>query len=413
MRSGSLLLIAGVVLFSGCGSIPVHREAALSIDQFQPYAGPNGIPILPGSVDADIPNADILSISDDMASALDHAVAHAKNPRDRLTAVVGFLTRRVRYDGTADRFGAKTARETFESGAGNCLSLSNLFVAMARHAGLISNYQEIPTPPNWEREGETIFSTRHVAASVDITQGMDRVILVEVASQVRALALDSTRRYFFVPYALSPSGPDINLHLAGVISDQRAFAQYYNNLGSRYMAEGSGAEAFRYIVKALKTDPALSFAWSNLGVVYSRNGQFEAALKAFLRGMALTRGKRDVTALSIMSNLAELYERSGNTEKAEFYRSEASSFRRKNPYYQYAAAVKAYDDGLYEQSIRLSKTAIRLKNDEHLFYYGLALAYNQLGNAKKAEKYIKKAKFHAFSETRKMYYDRVRRDMIK
>ncbi len=396
-----------MVLLFGCASLSVPWETAAPIDRFQAYNGPDGIPVLPGSVDADIPDVDILSVNSDMASALDSALAHAKKTKDRMDALVGFLVRRVRYDALADSYGAKTALETFESGSGNCLSFTNLFVAMARYAGLETSYQEILTPPHWERDGEVLLSTRHIGASIDIMEGTGRVILLEVAGAARALSLDGSRRYFFIPTVLSPSVPAVNLNSAKIISDKHAFAQYYNNLGSRYMAEGNGSDAFRYFVKAVKTDPSLSFAWSNLGVAYSRNGQFDAAREVFLHGLSITRGKRDVTALTILSNLVEHYRRDGDEEKEAFYRSEVASFRRKNPYYQYAIAKKAFKDSLYEQSVKYFKKAIRLKDDEHLFYFGLALAYDKLGNIKKAEKYIKKAKFHAFSEEKKMYYERV------
>ena len=408
---GCLAFIAGVVFFFGCASMSVHREAAVPIDRFQAYDGPGGIQILPGSVDADIPDVDILSISSDMASAVDKTIVPAKNPKARLDALVRYLTRTVRYDSAADNYGAKTARETFEAGTGNCLSFSNLFVAMARYAGLNAKYQEIPTPPNWERDGDVLFFTRHIGASVDILERMQHTILLDMTDPGQGLVLDSTRRYLFVPSVLDPYAPGINLPSVSTISDQNAFAQYYNNIGSRYLAEGNSSEAFRYFVKAVKTDSTLGFAWSNLGVVYSRNGQFEAARKAFLRGMAVIHGARDVTALSIMNNMVELYKRSGDEEKAAFYRSEVAAFRRKNPYYQYAIAKKAFNDTLYEQSVRYFKAAIRLKDDEHLFYYGLALAYVKLGDMKKAEKYIKKAKFHAFDEGNKLYYDKVRRDI--
>jgi Flp pilus assembly protein TadD len=408
----SLAFITSVVFFSGCASMSVHREATVPIEQFQAYAGPDETLILPGSVDADIPDVEILSISSDMASAVDKTIVSAKNPKARLDVLVRYLLRTVRYDTVADDYGAKTARETFESGSGNCLSFSNLFVAMARYAGLNAKYQEIPTPPNWERDGEDLFFTKHIGASVDILERMQQTIILDLADKGQVLLLDSTNRYLFVPSVLDPFAPVIDLPSVSAISDQRAFAQYYNNLGSFHLAKGNGAEAFRYFVKAVKTDPALSFAWSNLGVVYSRNGQFKAAEAAFMQGLAVTRGARDVTALSIMNNMVGLYERDGDKERAAFYTNEVASFRRKNPYYQYALAKTAFHDTLYEQSVRYFKEAIRLKDNEHLFYYGLALAYDRLGDTKKAEKNIDKAKSCAFDEGKKLYYDQVRKEIV-
>ena len=58
------------------------------------------------------------------------------------------------------------------------------------------------------------------------------------------------------------------------------------------------------------------------------------------------------------------------------------------------------------------KAAIQRKDDDHLFYYGLALAYSKLGDLEGVEKNIDKAKFYAWDEEKKAYYDRVRDTLV-
>lgn len=161
-------------------------------------------------------------------------------------------------------------------------------------------------------------------------------------------------------------------------------------------------------MKAIKTDPELSFAWSNLGVVYRRNRQYKAAEDAYFQGLAVTRGYKDSSILTIMSNLARLYDLQGDTENATLYKNRVASFREKNPYYQYAAAKTAYHETLYNKSIKHFKDAIRLKDDEHLFYYGLALSYIKIGDIKKAKGNIHKAIRYAWSDRKKADYEQVR-----
>ena len=43
----------------------------------------------------------------------------------------------------------RTASETFRARRGNCLSFSNMFVAMARDVGLDVQFQEVEIPPDW------------------------------------------------------------------------------------------------------------------------------------------------------------------------------------------------------------------------------------------------------------------------
>jgi Flp pilus assembly protein TadD len=106
-----------------------------------------------------------------------------------------------------------------------------------------------------------------------------------------------------------------------------------------------------------------------------------------------------------MNNMTNLYEVTGEKEKAGVYKVQVASLREKNPYYQYATGKTAYDDSLYEKSIGLFKKAIRLKDDEHLFYYGLALAYLKTGEIKKAELNISRAIEYSWDERKKAYYE--------
>ncbi|MBN1833852.1 MAG: hypothetical protein JW896_17250 [Deltaproteobacteria bacterium] len=114
-----------------------------------------------------------------------------------------------------------------------------------------------------------------------------------------------------------------------------------------------------------------------------------------------------------MNNLVKLYERSGDKEKAELYLKEVASFREKNPYYLYTMARSSYHEALYEQSVQYFKAAIRRKDDDHLFYYGLALAYFKLGDSEEFEKNIDKAEYYVWDEENKAYYDLVRDILLR
>jgi tetratricopeptide (TPR) repeat protein len=113
-----------------------------------------------------------------------------------------------------------------------------------------------------------------------------------------------------------------------------------------------------------------------------------------------------------MNNMVKLYERSGDKEKAEFYLKEVASFREKNPYYLYTMARTSYREAFYERSIKYFKAAIHRKDDDHLFYYGLALVYSKLGDLKGFEKNIDKAIYYAWDETQKAYYDQIRDTLV-
>jgi Flp pilus assembly protein TadD len=406
-----LVAALGVVILltlsMGCAASGIPRVPAVPVDQFEPYVLPDAGIISPQSAWRDVPDVDILEVSNEMKALVDSAVATIRDPAKRLKALAEILAERIRYDTAADKYGIKTARETFESGTGNCLSFSNMFIAMARYAGLEAEYQEIPTPPNWARNGEVLFFTLHVGAFVDINDYDDYTVQLYGLQGNRVGVWSTTRRYMFTPSELGGYGPGTSPLSARPIPDHRAFAQHYNNIGSMHLSDGNYVGAYRYFVKAIHVDPKLNFAWSNLGVVYGRNGQFEAAAAAYRQGLSVSRGPDDVTVMTIMGNMARLYRRTGDAENADYFEKEVASFRERNPYYHYAMAKTAFYDALYGESVRHFKNAIERKDDDHLFYYGLALAYFKLGDLKNVEKSLDRAKHFAWDDDKKDYYDRV------
>ena len=383
------------LFISGCASAPFPQIDPISINQFPAYLTPDNTKIFPEEINETVPDVDILAINQDIKKLINKKVRKIRDPRKRLEMLAELLVE-------------KTAQETFDTGTGNCLSFSNLFVATARYAGFNSVFSEIPTRPNWIRDSGIIFLTRHMGASVDIRNVFTQAIQLENSEDsTRLVTLGNSVRYYFSPSELGPEGFRTNPFNYYSISDQRAFAQHYNNLGSKYLAEGKNEDAFRYFVKAIKTEPRLSFAWSNLGALYRKNNQTEAAEKAYFQGLSVSRGIKDTSTLTIMNNLANLYDIIGQKEKALFYKEKVAAFREKNPYYKYEMGKSAFNNKEFKKSIGYFKDAIRLKNDEHLFYYNIALSYFKTGNMKKARLNINNAIKYSWDENRKDYYKKI------
>ncbi len=397
-----------IFLVSGCSTIPIKKVDPISIDRFPAYEMADGSSISPQSATETIPDVEILSIDDNIKKLIDEKTEGIVDPQKRLVALTKLLVKYVKYDTVSDLYGVKTAQQTFDTGTGNCLSFSNLFVAATRHTGLVAKFSEIPTLPNWSRDGEILFFTKHIGAAAVIHNTFTQMIQLRTTDeQGTFVTVDESIRYYFSPSELDPENARVTAFGYEAISDRRAFAQYYNNVGSKHLAEGNAKDAYRYFVKAIKIDPDLSYAWSNLGVVYKKNLQFEAAEAAYLQGLSVTHGLRDTSLLSIMNNLAHLYDTKGDMENARFYKAQVTAFREKNPYYQYAAGKTAYQDALYERSIGFFRDAIRLKKNEHLFYYGLALAYLKTGDIKKAEANMNQAITYALDVNKKSFYQKV------
>jgi len=404
----NIIAFISLSVLSGCATLEVPRPEIDSIDEFPVFTVPDGPGINPASDVNAIPDVDILALSEDMKRMLDESVTGIRNQWNRLISLMELINQYIQFNITDDGYSAKTAIETYETKNGNCLSYSNLLVSMARYAGFKIRFQEIPSPPTWIRDGEIILFTRHIGALIDInTPGNDYVlnIMTDSGDKKIVIEMNNKMQYLFAPL-LSSSFLHYNLNSISnmTISDSRAFAQYYNNIGSKHLSEGNTLDAFRYFVKGIRVDPGLSFVWSNLGVVYRRNNQPEAAEQAFLQALYVNRDRDKLVSMSIMSNLASLYKIQGRTEEAGLYEEQVRSYRNRNPYYHYSLGAIAFDEGRYEQSVEHFNDAIKRGSNDNQFYYALALAYHRLGEMEKAGKNMDKAIRYAKDRRIEEYY---------
>lgn len=416
--TGITVFIVFTMLFylSGCATLQKTETVITSIDKFPVFMVPDGPNIDPASDDYSVPDVDVLALNEDMKMVLDKSIRGIRNSRIRLMSLVDVINQNVDFGTKDDRYGTRTAAETFEAGIGSCLSFSNLFVSMARYAGFKSRFEEIPTPPTWDKDGEVLLVTRHIGVTVDVDEPMPYVVNVRDESgrsDKLMIEIIDKRQYIFAPLLPLALQYTLNSISTRSISDNSAFAQYYNNIGAQYLSNGNGLDAFRYFVKAIKLDPERSFIWSNLGVVYSRNNQPDAAEKALLQALSITQAKDGLTAMTIMSNLARLYKGTGKMDEAGIYEEKVRSYRNMNPYYHYSMGEIALNEGRYQQSIEEFNEAIKRKSDDHQFYFALAIACFQLSEIEKAEKNINKAISYAADKDIEDYYRQVWKELIK
>jgi Flp pilus assembly protein TadD len=332
-------------------------------------------PLAEGVEPEDLSQVDILELSPEMIAFMDrwvdpHGSEYLKLWR-LLYAVMGDGTFDVIYDGST-----RTAQETFRQQRGNCLSFTNMFVAMSRYLGLDSNFQEVMMPPDWSISGETLIFNLHINSQVDLNSHSDQMV-------------DFNMYDFRIRYERQ------------IISDSRASAHYFNNMGVEYMLEGDTPMALANFRESNKSDSTFGPAWVNLGILYNREGYPNYAEAAYLQALYID--DRNQVA---MSNLAGLYEQEGRTELAEQYRSKVKYHRKRNPYYRYQLARTAFDNGDYGEAIDHLKFAVRrIKNDDN-FYFLMSLSYLNSGDKDAAERWMRKAEEVAEIDADKKRYHR-------
>jgi Flp pilus assembly protein TadD len=170
------------------------------------------------------------------------------------------------------------------------------------------------------------------------------------------------------------------------VHDRRAVAHYYNNMGVDRMLAGETVEALLYFRKAVENDHRFSPPWGNLGTLYRRNGRLAYAERAYLQALDANPG--DIVA---MSNLADLYEKQGDAERAAGYRRRVDAHRMSNPYYRYRLARIAFLAEDYDTSIGHLKYSVRKKKNEDTFYFLMGLNYLKKGDESAARQWLEKA----------------------
>jgi tetratricopeptide (TPR) repeat protein len=323
-----------------------------------------------------VPEHDVLAVSPAMQEFLNAHVDRKGSDELKLHQLVSAIMDTKTFGVTYDTV-TRTAAETFRIRKGNCLSFSNMFVAMARDVGLHAQFEEVDIPPDWTLEKDTYVLNQHVNVRVDLRPSGVRVVDFNIAD-------------FRSSYEMR------------TISDMRALAHYYNNIGVDRMLAGDTSSAIECFRKAIAdNDRQYSPAWTNLGTLYLRSGHPAHAEAAFLEAL-----ETDGDDLVAMSDLARLYDKLGEHDKAAEYRKRVIRHRWLNPYYRYELAREAYAAKNYDTAIGHLKYAIRQRPREDQFYFLLGLTYLKEGDTSAAKRWLARAEEVAAGDPLKRRYAR-------
>ena len=332
-----------------------------------PLGGAQNSPVL-------VDEEEVLALSPEMLSFLDTHVYRRASDYVKLHQLAYAILNKGTFGLEYDEI-TRTAAETFRLRQGNCLSFSNMFVAMAREVGLEVNFQEVDIPPDWTYRNDAFVLNRHVNVLVDLGLSGEQVV-------------DFNMEDFRTSYDRD------------AISDTRALAHYYNNMGVERMQTGDTALALLYFRKAIvENDRRFAPAWTNLGTLYLRQGHSAYAEAAYLQAVKVNAG--DYVA---MSNLVNVYELRRDSERADVFRKRVVRHRDQNPYYRFQRAREAFLAQDYDAAISHLKYAIRKRRYEDQFYFLLGLSYLQKGNEDAARRWLSRAEELAATDSLKRNY---------
>lgn len=323
-----------------------------------------------------IQSTSVLALSDEMRAFLRKHV----NPggtdvfrmQQLIDAMMGTTSFHLEYDENT-----RIAAETFRLQKGNCLSFTTLFVALARGTGLKADFQEVEIPPDWSTRKDVFVLNRHVNVIVQLGASGSRAVDFNIGDFKSTYEVDQ-------------------------ISDKRAIAHFFNNMGVERMQTGEIVEAVAFFRRAIVDgDGEFSPPWTNLGILYRKHGYHEHAEVAYRQAIKVD--KEDDVA---MSNLVSLYERNGDLEKLEMYQKKVSKHRLRNPHLRYSLAREAFSAGDYSAAIEHLKSATRRVKDKAEYFFLLGACYFLQGDEEKGRRWTAKAEKVAETEEEKRGYSR-------
>ena len=369
------LIAATASLAVACAG-PGLRDAPVSVPEQALLSGELlfGEPVETGS----IPDPGMFELDDEMRAFVADHVDGSRAGRERMRRLLSAMIESGLMSLDYDDAKTKTARQTFHDRVGNCMSFTALFVALAREADLQVTFQTVEVPPIWYADSDLIILNNHVNALVKQSFG-SRVV---------------------VDFNVTELKGDYETH---EVSDEYALALYYNNVAMDALRKGDLEKSFRLLKKSIETYPDIAGNWANLGVIYSRSNEDDYAIAAYHKALDLDGSHRPS-----LTNLASIYQKRGDSERAEYFARQVRRYQDQNPYYHYYHALAAYNNGDLEAAEERLARAIDLKDTEHKFYQLQGLIAERCGDRKAAlESFEQALDLAVYSDARRIYDNKI------
>jgi|GEM_PF-601810 len=266
-----------------------------------------------------------LQVSEEMRQALGKVVASG-DPRDQLAQIQRYLFDDDKFPFSYDARGTYTAQQTFERRSGNCVSFTNLFIALGRTLG-IHLQPALILRGDVEKEDNLVVINTHLIA---LYAHADGIIMYDFAEQreepIKGLS---------------------------ILDDLWLTAIFLNNRGVDDLRDGDYEASIRQLTLATRLAPAFTAAYGNLGVAHRLAGNPEEALATYRRALEI-----ESRSPTILNNLASLYRSQGREAEARAA-LEAADLSNASPYLLITRGDLAVAQGDPARALKYYKRARR------------------------------------------------------
>jgi Tfp pilus assembly protein PilF len=316
----------------------------------------------------------VFALSPEMRSYLYREISPARD-RDVRRQLFDALYRKDKLQLEYDSAITRTASQTFDARAGNCLSLAVMTAALARELNLVVQFQQVEVDESWSRSGNLYFASNHVNLSLG-KQRNNR----NAYSSGYNVDLSDPLTVDFIPI------PPKARQTAKPLEEHTVIAMYLNNRAAEQLAAGNIDDAYWSARKAAEVDPLFLNAYNTLGVIYQYGGHLEAAEQTLRYAQSQA---PDNTIF--LSNLAQTLESELKLDEAALVRARLVQLEPHPPFHFFNLGQEAMKLGDYARARKMFERELERVPDYHEFHFWLALANYQLGDLRAADKHMARA----------------------
>ena len=321
---------------------------------------------------------DILAINQEIKDILDNEIRPISNKTHRAILLHNLMFASDKWNIDYSPNNTYTAQQTYDLRQGNCMSMAALYIASARYVGLPAKFQSVKVEPTFTKKDDHFLIPGHMNA------------LVRVKGEI--VNIEFLRTFFET---------EIKKAKKRVISDDKAFAEYHNNIGMELLDKKRYNMAEKHLKKAVNYAPKLDFIWSNYGVIKKHIGDIENAESMYRKALSLNKKN-----LSALTNLYILLNTNGRKKEALAISKKVKKYNEKNPFYLVKTAKKSLKNQKYDEALSTIKKAIRVNKNIPQFYHVKAQALYFKGEHKAALNALQRAKETSETQEEKQVFDK-------
>jgi tetratricopeptide (TPR) repeat protein len=337
------LALAALAALSGCSTLEPPPGYTVSAEIWNARLARRGV------TPAEAPNP--IALTPEMARAAG-GLAGAGTEGERLERLRQALLDGKTFSFEYAKYSTFTSTEAFEARRGNCVSFTNLFIALGRSLGSRLQAALVSTRGASERQGDLVVTHDHMVAVHSVRGGR------------------TAWAYDFYQGVEEPSGPLV------LLDDLEVAAVLASNVGVAHLGRGENAEARRDLELAVKLGPRRGAFWANLGLAAWRMGDTRGALAAYRRGLEVDPGSPP-----LHQNLAALYIEEGRRAEARAALASIDTTRA-SPYSFLVRGDLEMAGGNFKQAIANYRKAVKV--DPKLAEPWLAIARAELMSGRPA-----------------------------